>query len=253
MEFIDIIKKIDKIKGETIIKGIYRVLNRNKDVKPSFSYTWIRSKIPRTAEFVNEYEINDTVIQLYHIPEETEDLYQVNPVEYDIENKKAELIQNVRSSLSDHYPKDIDIINLNQVKKYINSRGKDLLLSTAEKLEIELEENREEKESKADKLSKLISKYTAGYGLLETLLIDPDVEDIYADAPSNRNCLYVELRGQEGIRDRCRTNIFLSKRDMDSIISRFRSISGKPFSEAFPVLEGDLPGYNTRPQVFFLF
>jgi type IV secretory pathway ATPase VirB11/archaellum biosynthesis ATPase len=54
----------------------------------------------------------------------------------------------------------------------------------------------------------------------------------------------VVLDGEE-----CISNIFLSQEDMDSLVSRLRSISGRPFGEATPVLEMFLKEYGVRVSV----
>ena len=195
MDFIQNMKDINQIKGSRINKGLDRILNRNKDVKPSFSYTWIRSNTPKDEEKIKEYEINDNIIQLYHIVEESEDLYHIIPPEYEMNKKEAELIYKVKESLSKHYPRDTDIINTEQVKEYILSQGKNLLIKTAQKMDFDLGESKEKELKRAEELSKILSKYTAGYGILEILLKDQRVEDIYIDAPSEKNSIYIEISG----------------------------------------------------------
>ena len=168
------------------------------------------------------------------------------PPEYEMPIEHSRLIYLVKTSLSEQYPRDMDLTSPERVKDYILERGKALLEKTAEEMEISLGENREEELKTIDDLSKILTKYTAGYGIVQTFLKDPHVEDIYVDAPAETNNVYIELGGIDGVRDKCRTNVFLSQRDMDSTLSRFRSESGKPFSEAFPVLETELEEYETR-------
>ena len=40
--------------------------------------------------------------------------------------------------------------------------------------------------------------------------------------------------------EECTSNVFLSQDDLDALVSRFRTISGRPFGEAIPVLELNL-------------
>lgn len=239
-------KELRQIEGKKIQEGIVRVLSKGQEVRPGFSYTWVRGKVPSMSKKQIEYKTDGTTVRLYRLLEETEDLYHISPSEYQIDKTTAELILSVKGSLADQYPKDIDLSRPEQVKKYITNHGRKLLERTAEKLDLTLGKNREEEMENIDFLSNILAKYTAGYGIIETLLKDPNVEDIYVDAPSDNNNIYVEIGGVKGIREKCRTNIFLSQKDMESILSRFRSESGKPFSEAFPVLETELEEYGTR-------
>ncbi|MFO7792670.1 MAG: type II/IV secretion system ATPase subunit [Candidatus Saliniplasma sp.] len=242
----NLLKELRQIEGRKVEKGINKVFSGGQDVRPGFSYTWVRERLPSMSKKVLEYGMDGTTVRLYRLLEETEDLYHISPSEYQVDKDTAELILSVKGSLSEQFPRDIDLSKPFQVKKYITNHGRALLERTAEKLGITLGKTREEEMKKIEFLSEILAKYTAGYGIIETLLEDPNVEDIYVDAPSDNNNIYVEIGGLEGIREKCRTNIFLSQKDMKSILSRFRSESGKPFSEAFPVLETELEEYGTR-------
>lgn len=173
----------------------------------------------------------------------------IMPPEYKMPKQQAKLVSLVKQSLSEHYPSTMKLNRPEQVREYIQSEGRRLLVRTAKKLDIELGENREESIDRVNELADILCSYTVGHGILETLLKDPHVEDIYVDAPSDSNNIYLELGGIDDVRDKCRTNVFLSSKDMNSTLSRFRSESGKPFSEAFPVLETDLSQYDTRVTV----
>ncbi|MEM3207602.1 MAG: type II/IV secretion system ATPase subunit, partial [Halobacteria archaeon] len=89
--------------------------------------------------------------------------------------------------------------------------------------------------------AELLVKNTAGLGVLEDLLSDPHVQDIYANAPVAKNPLQVVLEEGEAT-----TNITLSEEDAEALASRFRSLSGRPFSEATPVLDLALEEFHTR-------
>ncbi|VVB93430.1 Type II/IV secretion system protein [uncultured archaeon] len=64
------------------------------------------------------------------------------------------------------------------------------------------------------------------------------------NAPSDINPVHIVVDGEE-----CLSNIFLSQDDIDSMITRFRAISGRPFGEASPVLDMDLSEFRTRVSV----
>lgn len=246
MRYANILKTIANTEGEKIESGIYDILEREKDTRPGFSYTWINTKTPDGGDKCLEYKSHGNTVRLYRLPGETEDLYYIMPPEYQISEEEAELIFLVKRSLAEQYPRDIDLSDSTQVKKYISSRGKTLLKRTADRKGIVLAEEREKEIRRIEELSDILTKYTAGLGILETFLTDPNVEDIYVDAPSVDNNVYVELGNIEEMREKCRTNIYFSRRDLDSFLSHLRSKSGKPFSEAFPVLETDLSEYETR-------
>ncbi len=243
------LKELRGVKGDRITLGIKRILEKESNLRPGFSYTWVNKSVPINARKVTEYPVGDTKVSLYRLPHSTEDLYHIEPPEYDMNNERAKLVYLVKRSLSEESPRDMDLTRPEQVGNYVTSRGKELLYRSSKRMDIELGKNRNEEITEVNALSQLLRKYTVGYGILETFLKDPFVEDIYVDAPAESNNVYIELGGISEIREKCRTNVFLSEVDMESILSRFRSESGKPFSEAFPVLEIDLNEHDTRVTV----
>jgi type IV secretory pathway ATPase VirB11/archaellum biosynthesis ATPase len=98
-----------------------------------------------------------------------------------------------------------------------------------------------------DFLTDALLRHTVGLGILEYLLKDEHVQDIYIDAPADENPVHVVVGDVgEGINGKCLTNILLSEREAQALVSRFRHESGRPFSEAMPVLETDLIDFDTR-------
>lgn len=67
---------------------------------------------------------------------------------------------------------------------------------------------------------------------------------MYINAPADSNPVNVVIDDEE-----CITNVFLSQNDLDSMVSRFRAISGRPFGEATPVLEMKLDDPDVRVSV----
>ncbi len=249
MEYVQMLKELRGVKGDRVKLGINRILEKESNLRPAFSYTWVNKSVPIDAEKVMEYPVGNTKVCLYRLPNSTEDLYHIKPPEYEMSIDRAMLVYLVKRSLSEESPRDMDLTRSEQVGNYVISRGKELLHGSSKRMGIDLGKNRNDEIAEVNSLSQLLRKYTVGYGILETFLRDPLVEDIYVDAPAEDNNVYIELGGISEIREKCRTNVFLSEADMESILSRFRSESGKPFSEAFPVLEIDLEEHDTRVTV----
>jgi len=221
-------------------------MEKSEGVRPGFSHTWLKPTPPAQADLVEEYRIDNTTVKLFRLKDETEDLYHIFPREYKMKTVKAKLISKMKEALVDSFPSDPDLSEQGRIKNYIEKRGISLIQKSLDSQDLELGKNRSKELSEIKRLAQILAKYTAGYGVLETLLSDERVEDIYVDAPVERNEVYVEIKSSKNIRKKCRTNIHLSSKDMDSILSRFRIESGRPFSEAFPVLEADLSEYDTR-------
>ena len=77
---------------------------------------------------------------------------------------------------------------------------------------------------------------------------DNYVQDVYIDASPSDNKVYLKLGGlnEPKLSEKCTTNVSVGTRDAESLLSRFRYESGRPFSEAMPVLETDLSSYGAR-------
>ncbi len=234
------------VNAKRIKKGIKNILDNNKEIKPDFSETWLDMSIPTDSKKVKKYNIEGSEVLLYSLPDESEDLYHIVPSEYRLNKDMIKLISLTKKSLSEKCPRDIDLSDQKQIRKYITNKGKKIIQQLSEKFDIDLGKNRKESTEKIDSLIDHLKKYTSGYGIIETLLVDDNVEDIFVDAPSQNNNVYLNLTKIKGVRKKCKTNIFLSKADMDNIISRFRLESGRPFSEANPIIESNLEDYNTR-------
>ncbi len=212
-------------------------------VRPPFSTSRIYTEPPDNTIFVECYDINhmnekSLPVSIYQLTDRPEKMYIINPVEYCLEADELEIIETVRKKMIRHRPKDLQFANPSSSRNYFKILGKRLLLEEAELRRMSLEP------SKIKLYTDILTKYTTGLGILEDLLSDERVTDVYVNAPADRNPVHVVLDGEE-----CITNIFLSQEDMDSLISRLRSISGRPFGEATPVLEMFIKEYGVRASV----
>ncbi|MDR0791008.1 MAG: type II/IV secretion system ATPase subunit [Methanomassiliicoccaceae archaeon] len=102
-----------------------------------------------------------------------------------------------------------------------------------------------------EEMASVVHRYTMGLGIFEILLGDPRLEDIYIDAPCDKNRIHVTLNGIAGFNShiRCRTNLVVDKREVRNLISILKRDSGLPFCESSPILETDIAGYDARATV----
>jgi len=93
-------------------------------------------------------------------------------------------------------------------------------------------------------MSNILARYTAGFGVLEILLSDPKLQDIYINSPIGIMPIFV---GHSDFEE-CETNLIPTKEDAESWATRFRMLSGRPLDEANPVLDTELlvPGGRAR-------
>ncbi len=81
-------------------------------------------------------------------------------------------------------------------------------------------------------LSRVLSKHTRGYGVLEDLFADDRVSDVYATAPVRRTPLRVVVDGVT-----LPTNVRLTPAGARTLASRLRRESGRAFSRASPTID----------------
>ena len=84
-----------------------------------------------------------------------------------------------------------------------------------------------------------------GFGVLDGIMRDPNIEDISIDALSKP--LFVYHKGHESLE----TNITISDEEqMDNLITRLSHMAGKHVSTAFPIVQGTLPGRHRLVATF---
>ncbi|MGV8142451.1 MAG: ATPase, T2SS/T4P/T4SS family [Candidatus Pacearchaeota archaeon] len=88
-------------------------------------------------------------------------------------------------------------------------------------------------------------RQTIGFGLIEVLLFDNNLQDIFLNAPIAQNPVFVR-HAKYGD---CVTNILPSYEDADSWSAKLRLQSGRPLDEANPILDTDLFFGNVRARV----
>ncbi|MEL4305086.1 type II/IV secretion system ATPase subunit [Methanococcoides sp. LMO-2] len=212
-------------------------------VRPAFSTSRIYTEPPGNTRFMECYDVRNNAgrmlqISIYEMTDRPEKLYMAIPLEYNLGHEGLGLIERVRKKLIRFRPENMNFADPVNSREYIYRIGKQMLEEDAKLHEIALTPF----ETMA--YSDLLAKYTTGLGILEDVLSDPKITDVYVNAPADINPIHVVVDGDE-----CITNIFLSQDDLDSMVSRFRAISGRPFGEATPVLEMELAEFGVRVSV----
>lgn len=213
-------------------------------VRPRFSSSRIWMEPPKGAAFLRSYEVKGDAfapplhVTLYELAESLEKMYFVLPWEYAMEEEDIALLSEARQRLLSKRPGTMEFMDASSMRPLFARYGKEALSATADSNRIRLESAR------LERLTSALVKYTCGLGILEDILKDPHIEDAYVNSPVGSSPLHVVVDGEE-----CTSNVFLSEADVESTISRLRAISGRPFSEANPVLDMDLGEFKTRVSV----
>lgn len=90
-------------------------------------------------------------------------------------------------------------------------------------------------EDPVERLAGVLRRHTRGYGLVESLLSDPAVSDVYATAPVERRPVRVVRDGET-----YRTNVRLTRDGARTVASRVRRASGRAFSRASPTVDASV-------------
>jgi len=209
-------------------------------VRPGFVDSYLQLIPPSTAIFEQSYEIKSASklpaqVNLYSSPTSIERFYYLYPPEFQLPRKELLLLEKVRTQLSSHHPQTTDFLHPTHSKQYFKQFAKTKMITISENQNLDISLRR------IEELSDLFSQNTSGYGIIEYLLKDETIQDIYINAPVSKNPLHLVVGGEEYT-----SNLFISEDDVEALASRFRSLSGRPFSEASPVLDMDLTSFRTR-------
>ncbi|MFW5933011.1 MAG: ATPase, T2SS/T4P/T4SS family [Candidatus Hadarchaeota archaeon] len=191
-------------------------------MRPSFLNSRIRFRPSGDVKLVSSYEIEGNQVRIYYSEERLEHIYFLTPPEYRLPPEKVEAIKEVKGELLNKSGNlDSDL-----AREEIEKRSRKLLRKIA------LREGTDLNNSEIKDLSKSLGKFTAGLGIIETILSDPKIQDIYVDAPLGDAPLYCYHQEVE----QCVTNVLLNPEEAKVINSKLRDRSGRPFSEADPTL-----------------
>ncbi|MCS7132087.1 MAG: type II/IV secretion system ATPase subunit, partial [Hadesarchaea archaeon] len=227
---------ISSLGAATLVKGVEGTRGREGYakllqplVKPCFLTSRLLIEPPTGAKLVDAYEIKDAEVRIYNLPNELQHMYFLVPSEYRLPPEKVSLLYKVRSILLSGSEK----FSMNPLERdEFERKCMELIARVAGEDRLEVAKR------DIEALARCLAKFTLGLGVLETLLSDDGVQDIYIDAPVGRTPVHLYHRDfEESV-----SNIYLTPGDAESLVSKFRAISGRPFSEADPVLDLDLQG-----------
>ncbi|MCH7850978.1 MAG: type II/IV secretion system ATPase subunit, partial [Nanoarchaeota archaeon] len=86
------------------------------------------------------------------------------------------------------------------------------------------------------KLASILVRHTIGFGILEVLLQDENLQDLMVNAPVSLSSIFIK-HNEYG---ECVTNVIPSQEDADSWAAKFRVSSGRALDEANPILDTSL-------------
>jgi len=217
-----------------ILRSMRRMSMNGKRSKPLYSDCWMIDT--GDIDIVERYEIPFGSVTIGNAPDGQAE-YFLRPSEYKFDDHINSVINSVIEAVRRSFTTSSDITSGNMM-----SAAKNILMrhGTAD-IDAPLMEE----------IASVVQRYTSGLGIFEILMGDPRLEDIYIDAPCEKNRIHVTLNGIAGFNShiRCRTNLIVDKREVRNLISVLKRESGLPFCESSPILETDMAGYDARATV----
>ncbi len=207
------------------------------EVKPSFigSRLMFGNEI-ENFELVDEYSVGKSNVQIFNHPNKVAKLYFINPPEYSLSPEKYFLLSKTKEVVSGYNPGRSGLSDIAASRNYFTRVYQATIRDLAHRNNIAIENE------EIEELAEVVSRYTVGYGILELLLSDRKITDVYLDSPIGGKPIYL-THADYG---QCTTNILYTDNEAEAFVSKMRAMSGRPFDEAHPVLDFDLPGQETR-------
>ncbi|MCL2712400.1 MAG: type II/IV secretion system ATPase subunit [Methanomassiliicoccaceae archaeon] len=218
-----------------VLKSLERMSVKEKRSKPLYSGCWMNDM--HDIETIERYEIPSGSVTIGNTPDGRTE-YFLKPSEYKFSDDMNSVVNKVINEIRNSFASSSNITsgNLTAVSRSMLGKYANDLTLTPQIL---------------DEMASVVRRYTIGLGIFEILLTDPRLEDIYIDAPCEKNRIHVTLNGIAGFNShiRCRTNLTADTREVRNLISVLKKDSGLPFSESSPVLETDMNSYDARATV----
>ena len=187
---------------------------------PSLINSHIMTAAPSQKQ-IESYKVGDVKITLYELSHRPDNYYFVTYPEFELSNDDLKAVQNVFEKI---VKTDISRTSHMEIRNEINQAINELLKGNKNK----------------QRLANILTRHTIGYGIIEPLLQDEELQDIYVDSGSKLVHVVHSKFGE------CITNIFMSKEDIDRLSTRIRTLSGRPFDASSPVLHTELGDLGVR-------
>jgi archaeal flagellar protein FlaI len=220
-------------------RRVYRILF-HPIVRPNFMLTRYMIEPPHNGKLLEKYYLEKTNIpvEIFQIPGNVRKRYHILPDEFDLSEDKYAILDAARRYMAEHRPSEREVAEPDKAREVFTNLGRDIVKDMARQLSISIDE------SDVNQLAVILARHTAGFGVLELLLSDTKVQDVYINSPIGMTPIYIYHSDYE----ECETNLIPTKEDAEAWATRFRLYSGRPLDEANPVLDTELvvPGGRAR-------
>ncbi len=207
-------------------------------VRPNFMLTRYMLTLPERGKSIDRYKVRDSIVEIFKVPDSAQYFYHIIPPEFKLPEEQYAVLDAARRYMAEHKPKEAEFVRTKDIREVFFSIGKDMIREMADKQGVSLTLK------EIETLATILTRYTAGLGVLELLLADEKIQDIYINSPVETQPILVYHQDWE----ECKTNLIPSMEDAEAWATRLRIQSGRPLDEANPVLDTELmvPGGRAR-------
>ena len=207
-------------------------------IRPDFMFTRLMASYPPEGEELDAYEVGNTEVTIFQLPDTVQYLYHIIPPEFKLSEEKYEILDTARKIMAEHKPTKQEFVQPERMRDVFSKVGSDLIEELANYRNLRMSSK------DVEELTRILVRYTVGFGLIEILLQDTKVQDITINSPMGELPMFIV---HQEFSD-CKTNIVATIPEAESWASKLRLISGRPLDEANPILDTELiiPGANAR-------
>jgi hypothetical protein len=221
--------QVDFASGREVYESLFR-----PDILPNFTFTRLIAQLPENAELIDQYRIDaeeeDVTVTILKRPEETSYFYHILPPEYSLSEEHHLLLNLGKNVLIEHQPKAEEFVDPERTRAVFFNVARDLLSELAQTKGMTLSYK------EIQSLAAILVRQTVGFGIIEVLLLDNKLQDIFLNSPLAQNPVFI----RHSVYGECVTNVIPSYEDADSWAAKLRLQSGRPLDEANPILDTDL-------------
>ena len=178
-------------------RSVYRRI-LTPDIRPDFIFTKLMSTFPADAEEVDNYEIGkNTEVTIFELQDNVQYLYHLDPPEFKLSEEKYEILDTARKIMAEHKPTRQEFIDPERMRQVFYNIGLDLIEELVSYRNIKLSSD------EVDEMTKILVRYTVGFGLIEVLLQDEKIQDISINSPMGETPIFIVHQDYAD----CKTNI----------------------------------------------
>ena len=209
-------------------------------VKPDFIFTKLMAAFPHDGKELETYTVGDDIdVTIFELPDTVQYLYHVLPPEFKLSEEKYEILDTARKIMSEHKPKKSEFVEPDRMRQVFFNVGQDLIE------ELVGYRNLKMSSAEIEQLTKILVRYTVGFGLIEILLQDKQVQDVTINNQMGDVPMFLVHQSYGD----CKTNIIPTTTEAESWATKLRLISGRPLDEANPILDTELRIEKTNARV----